>query len=42
MVLMADVDIDLLKDLSDNGSVNNWKDRRTDLYSLKLKKKAMR
>ena len=41
MVLIADVDMDLLKHLSDQGSVNNWKDRRTDLYSLKLKKKAM-
>lgn len=42
MVLIADVDMDLLKHLSDQGSVNNWKDRRTDLYSLKLKKRPRR
>ena len=41
MVLMADVDIDLLKHLADNGTVNNWRDRRTDLYSLRAKRKAM-
>lgn len=41
MVLIADIDMDLLKHLSDKGSVNNWKDRRTDLYSLKMKKKAL-
>ena len=40
MVLIADVDLDLLKHLSDKGSVNNLRDRRTDLYSLKLKRKA--
>ena len=40
MVLVADVDLDLLKHLSDKGSVNNLRDRRTDLYSLKLKRKA--
>jgi predicted amidohydrolase/ribosomal protein S18 acetylase RimI-like enzyme len=39
MVLIADVDMDLIKHLADQGSVNNWKDRRTDLYSLKLKKR---
>ena len=31
---------DLLKDLSDKGSVNNLRDRREDLYILKLRKKA--
>ncbi len=40
MVLVADVDLDLLKHLSDKGSVNNLRDRRTDLYTLKLKRKA--
>ena len=40
MVLIADVDMDLIKHLSDKGSVNNWKDRRTDLYSLKLKRRT--
>jgi predicted amidohydrolase/GNAT superfamily N-acetyltransferase len=42
MVLIADVDMDLIKHLHDQGSVNNWKDRRTDLYSLKLKKRPRR
>ncbi len=42
MVLIADIDMDLLKHLSDQGSVNNWKDRRTDLYELKLKKRRRR
>ena len=37
MVLIADVDMDLLKDLHNNGSVTNLKDRRHDLYSLRLK-----
>ena len=40
MVLIADVDLDLLKHLSDKGSVNNLRDRREDLYILKLRKKA--
>ncbi len=42
MVLIADLDMDLLKHLADHGSVNNWKDRRTDLYSLKLRKRPRR
>ena len=37
MVLVVDVDLSLLKDLHHNGSVQNLKDRRTDLYELKLK-----
>lgn len=40
MVLIADVDMDLLKHLSSEGSVTNWKDRRTDLYTLQLKKRG--
>ncbi len=40
MVLIADVDLDLLKHLADKGSVNNRRDRRQDLYTLKLKRKA--
>ncbi len=40
MVLIADVDLDLLKHLADKGSVNNLRDRREDLYILKLRKKA--
>ncbi len=39
MVLICDIDLDLLKELHESGSVRNWKDRRTDLYDLKLKKK---
>jgi predicted amidohydrolase len=36
MILIADVDIDLLKELHIYGSVKNLKDRRKDLYTLKL------
>ncbi|MBK7554892.1 MAG: bifunctional GNAT family N-acetyltransferase/carbon-nitrogen hydrolase family protein [Flavobacteriales bacterium] len=36
MVLVVDVDLSLLKDLHHHGSVQNLKDRRADLYSLKL------
>jgi len=35
MILIADVDIDLLCELHNFGSVNNLKDRRNDLYLLK-------
>jgi predicted amidohydrolase/ribosomal protein S18 acetylase RimI-like enzyme len=37
MVLIADVDMDLLMELHLGGSVTNVKDRRSDLYSLRLK-----
>ncbi len=37
MILVADVDIDLLRELHEFGSVRNLKDRRTDVYELKLK-----
>lgn len=37
MILIADVDIDLLNELHDYGSVKNLKDRRNDLFSLKKK-----
>ena len=37
MTIIADVDIDLLKDLNQFGSVRNLKDRRTDIYELKKK-----
>lgn len=37
MVLLADVDMDLLKELQLSGSVTNFKDRRNDLYSLRFK-----
>ncbi len=35
MILIADVDIDLLNELHNYGSVKNLKDRRKDLYSIK-------
>ena len=35
MILISDVDIDLLRELHNYGSVKNLKDRRTDLYELK-------
>ena len=38
MTLIADVNLDLLKELHQEGSVHNLKDRRTDLYEVKLKK----
>lgn len=38
MILIADVDIDLLRELNQFGSVRNLKDRRTDLYDLKKRK----
>lgn len=38
MTLIADVDIDLLKELHNFGSVRNLKDRRTDVYEVELKK----
>lgn len=38
MSLIADVDLDLLKELSAHGSVRNMQDRRKDLYQLKMVK----
>ncbi len=38
MILVADVDLDLLKELHEFGSVKNLKDRRTDIYDVHLKK----
>jgi predicted amidohydrolase len=37
MVLIVDVDLSLLKDLHEYGSVRTLKDRRTDLYNLRLR-----
>ena len=37
MILIADVDIDLLRELHKFGSVRNLKDRRKDLFDLKKK-----
>lgn len=35
MILIADVDVDLLRELNQFGSVRNLKDRRQDIYSVK-------
>lgn len=37
MILIADVDIDLLRELHEFGSVRNLKDRRLDLFEVKKK-----
>ena len=37
MILVADVDLNRLNQLHTYGSVRNLKDRRTDLYELRLK-----
>jgi predicted amidohydrolase/GNAT superfamily N-acetyltransferase len=37
MILIADVDIDMLRELNQFGSVRNLKDRRHDLFELKKK-----
>lgn len=37
MTVIADVDLELLKELHEHGSVRNLKDRRNDLYELRLK-----
>ena len=38
MTIIADLDLELLIELHEEGSVNNLKDRRKDLYQLVLKK----
>jgi predicted amidohydrolase len=38
MTLIADVNLDLLKELHQDGSVHTLKDRRSDLYEVLLKK----
>lgn len=37
MILVADVDLDLLKELHQHGSVHNLRDRRTDVFRLELR-----
>lgn len=37
MILIADVDIDLLRELNEFGSVRNLKDRRKDIFQLRKK-----
>lgn len=39
MILISDVDLDLLKELHNYGSVKNLKDRRVDIYELKRTEK---
>jgi predicted amidohydrolase/GNAT superfamily N-acetyltransferase len=41
MTLIADVDLSLLKELHEQGSVHTLKDRRLDLYNLSLKKEII-
>lgn len=36
MILIADVDIDLLRELHEHGAVRNLKDRRTDIFELRM------
>ena len=38
MILVSEVDLDLLNELHTYGSVRNLKDRRSDLYEVKMKK----
>ncbi|WP_300724798.1 bifunctional GNAT family N-acetyltransferase/carbon-nitrogen hydrolase family protein [uncultured Bacteroides sp.] len=38
MILVSDVDLDLLNELHTYGSVRNLRDRRSDLYELRMKK----
>ena len=40
MILVSDVDLDLLNELHTYGSVRNMRDRRSDLYELRMKKSA--
>ncbi len=40
MILIADVDIDLLRELNQFGSVRNLKDRRKDIYEIRRTPKA--
>lgn len=42
MILIADLDMDLLLELNQLGSVRNLKDRRLDLYELKKKRRRGR
>lgn len=35
MILISDVDLDLLRELHNFGTVKNLKDRRLDLYEIK-------
>ena len=39
MILVVDLDIDLLRELNEFGSVTNLRDRREDIYDVKRKRK---
>ena len=38
MILVSDVDLDLLNELHTYGSVRNLKDRRSDLYEVRVRR----
>jgi predicted amidohydrolase len=38
MILVADLDIDLLRELNEFGSVTNLRDKRNDIYEVKRKR----
>lgn len=38
MILISDVNLNLLNELHTYGSVRNLKDRRNDLYEVRMKK----
>lgn len=40
MILVSDVDLNLLNELHTYGAVRNLRDRRNDLYELKIKRAA--
>lgn len=40
MILIADLDLELLKELHRNGAVQNLRDRRKDLYEVRWRKRA--
>ncbi len=37
-MLVDDVDLSMLTHAREHGTVRNWRDRRTDLYGLRIKK----
>jgi hypothetical protein len=39
MILVVDLDVDLLRELNEFGSVTNLRDRRNDIYEVKRKRK---
>ena len=39
MILVVDLDIDLLRELNEFGSVTNLRDKRNDIYEVKRKRK---